>query len=105
MKHVKVLLACQNGMSTGIIKKKIQEEATKNEVDLTIQAVGLDEVVKEAGHYDMVLLAPQIRYAYKSLSRDLEGVTNYMMIDSIDFGKMDGASVYHKFMKLLEERA
>jgi cellobiose PTS system EIIB component len=103
MKKVNVLLACQNGMSTGIIKKKIVEEANKNDVELNIQAVGLDEVKKEAGKYDMVLLAPQIRYAFKSISKDLEGITKYMQIDSVDFGKMDGASVFHKFMKLLEE--
>ncbi len=103
MEKVKVLLACQNGMSTGIIKKKIQEEAVKNNVELVINAVGLDEVKKEAGNYGMVLLAPQIRYAYKSIAKDLEGITNYMLIDSVDFGKMDGASVYHKFMKILEK--
>ncbi|MEG0959137.1 MAG: PTS sugar transporter subunit IIB [Erysipelotrichaceae bacterium] len=102
MKKINVLLACQNGMSTGILKKKIQEEAIKNDVELNIQAVGLDEVVKEAAKYDLVLLAPQIRYALKGLSRDLNGITKYMMIESIDFGKIDGASVFHKFMKLLE---
>ena len=55
---------------------------------------------KEAGKYDMVLLAPQIRYAFKSISKDLEGITKYMQIDSVDFGKMDGASVFHKFMNI-----
>lgn len=103
MKEVNVLLACQNGMSTGIIKKKIIEEATKNNVTLNIRAVGLDEVKKEASKYDLVLLAPQIRYAFKAVSKELEGVTKYMLIDSVDFGKMDGASVFHKFMKLLNE--
>ncbi len=104
MKKINVLLACQNGMSTGIIKKKIQEEAIKNDIELFINAVGLDEVKKEAINYDIVLLAPQIRYAFKSISKDLEGVTKYMQIDSVDFGKMDGAAVYYKFMKLLEKK-
>lgn len=101
MKKVNVLLVCQNGMSTGIIKKKIQEEAAKNDVDLIIQAVGIDEVKKEASKYDLVLLAPQIRYAEKAIAKEIDGITRYMVIDSVDFGKMDGASVFHKLMKTL----
>lgn len=84
------------------MKKKIQEEASKNDVELNIQAVGLDEIKNAAANYDLVLLAPQVRYAEKSVAKDIEGITKYMVIDSVDFGKMDGASVFHKIMKMLE---
>lgn len=103
MDKVNILLACQNGMSTGIMKKKITEEAVKCGVEITIQAVGLDEIKKEASKYDIVLMAPQIRYAARTVEKELAGVTKHMVIDSIDFGKMDGASVFHKVMKKLEE--
>ncbi|MEG0176857.1 PTS sugar transporter subunit IIB [Anaerorhabdus sp.] len=103
MKKVNVLLACQNGMSTGIMKKKIQDEAIKNDVDLNIQAVGIDEIKKEASKYDLVLLAPQVRYAEKAIAKEINGIAKHMVIDSVDFGKMDGASVFHKFMIMLED--
>ncbi|MFV0380905.1 MAG: PTS sugar transporter subunit IIB [Breznakia sp.] len=102
MKKIKVLLACQNGMSTGIIKKKIQEAAQSNDVDLHIEATGIDSIKKEASNYDLVLLAPQVRYAEKAIAKEIDGATKYMLIDSVDFGKMDGASVFYKVMKAIE---
>lgn len=96
---INVLLACQNGMSTGIIKKKIEEEASKNNQEINIKAVGLDEIKKEASNYDIVLMAPQIRYAAKGIEKDLAGVCKLMVIDSVDFGTMNGANVYKKLLE------
>lgn len=103
MSKINVLLACQNGMSTGIIKKKIEETAVAEGQEITICAVGLDEIKKEASKYDILLLAPQIKYAAKSVEKDVEGICKFMIIDSIDFGTMNGANVYHKMMKKLAE--
>ena len=101
MKTYNVLLACQNGMSTGIMKKKIEQAAEADGVELHVRAVGLDEITKEAHKVDIVLLAPQVRYAYNSLKNSLEGVTSHMLIDSIDFGTMNGKAVYEKLIAVI----
>lgn len=93
---IKIVLACQNGMSTGIIKNKIEEAAQEINVELEINAIGVSDLKKEASKYDLVLLAPQVRYAEKAISKELEGEADYMIIDSVDFGTMNGKNVLKK---------
>lgn len=59
---MKVLLVCSGGMSTTILMAALQKKAVGT--DYTFAAVGTEEFEHEAGNFDMVLVAPQVRHRY-----------------------------------------
>lgn len=99
-----VLLVCMAGMSTGIMRNKIEQAAKDNEVDMKVEAVGVNQIQDYLENVDLVLLGPQIKYAEKQIQGDLPSGIPLMVIDSTDFGMMRGDAVYQKLMKLLEEK-
>lgn len=63
---IKAILVCTQGMSTNIMKMKIEEAAKNDQKELDIQAVGLDELDTYLKGTDIVILGPQIKYAEKN---------------------------------------
>ena len=61
---MKVLMVCSGGMSSSIVVKAIKQEADKYSFQLEIKAVGTGEFEEEVknGHYDMALVAPQVKH-------------------------------------------
>lgn len=104
MKNVKAILVCMAGMSTNVMRGKIEEAAKGTDISLDIKAVGMDSIRDNLEGLDVVLLGPQIRYAEKSISDDLaksSPSTKLIVIDSKDFGMMRGDEVFRKMCALL----
>lgn len=99
-----VLLVCQAGMSTAILCKKISEVAKNEGQDLIINAVGLEKVGSESQDKEMVMLAPQVRYAVQNVRKEVPTEIPIMVINSTDFGLMNADEVFHNMMKVLEGR-
>lgn len=59
---MKLLLACNLGMSTSLLVEKLIEEAKSRGIDMDVDAVPFDKVVLEADRTDILLLGPQVRY-------------------------------------------
>lgn len=64
---MKVLMVCSGGMSSAIVVKAIKQAAEKEGYDLDIQAVGTREFENELPHFDLGLVAPQVKHQYKEL--------------------------------------
>ena len=62
---MRLLLACNLGMSTSLLVDKLKEEAKTRGLDLDVDAVPFDKVILTAGSTDILLLGPQIRYLVK----------------------------------------
>ena len=61
---MKVYLVCNLGMSTGILQMKLEEEAARLGQSVSVLAVPLGEVKEVVAEADIILLGPQIRFAY-----------------------------------------
>ncbi|RAL26449.1 PTS sugar transporter subunit IIB [Thermoflavimicrobium daqui] len=59
---MKVLMVCSGGMSSAIVVKSVQQEAAKQGFSLEIKAVGTNEFEHELPHYDLGLVAPQVKH-------------------------------------------
>lgn len=101
---MKVLLICQAGMSTAIMCKKIEESARKDGEEIEISAAGLDAAAAESAGKDIILLAPQVKYAAKEVRNDVPHHIPIMIIPSQDFGLMNGSEVYRKMNQVLKGR-
>lgn len=98
----KILLVCGAGMSTSLLVKNMQREDMQNQCHIkccdtmSAQVVMID--------YDIFLLAPHIAYMKEDFKPKCEAMhMPFMVIDTLDYTKMDGKTVLHKAITMLQE--
>ena len=91
-------------MSTAILCKKISEVAEKAGQSLHIEAVGLEKVGPKFHEKQLVMLAPQVRYAVPNVRKEVPAEIPIMVINSTDFGLMNAEGVYQNMITVMEKR-
>ena len=66
---MKILLICAGGYSTSVLTKKVKTYAQTNGLDIEIDAIGAGEAGRVAKNYDVVLVAPQIKYQKDDIAK------------------------------------
>ena len=100
---MRILLVCYAGMSTGILVKKIREEAEGKGIELEIGALPWTELEEDFNGADIILLGPQVRFALDECEKIVGEKIPVMVIESIDYGMMNGKAVLEKALKRLEQ--
>ena len=100
---INIVLVCQYGASTDMLALKIEDTAKKEGKNIIINAHPLAELHEYIDAADIVLLAPQVRFKYNSL---LEMYKNkdvkFMIVETRDYGMMNGKKVLNDALKMLE---
>lgn len=100
----RILLACSSGMSTSLLVSKMKEVAESKGIEVEIWAVSQDKVPSEMERADVLLIGPQMRFLKKKLASDAEKVGIPLdVIDSVDYGRIDGEAVLNKALELIGE--
>lgn len=98
-----IVLVCANGASTSILERNIQKAIEKNNLDVTVKSYSVTTVGKAIQTADIVLLGPQIAYVKKDLIKQYPEKASVMqIIDSIDYGMLDGEKILQKAMSLIQ---
>jgi cellobiose PTS system EIIB component len=97
----RITLVCVAGMSTSLLVTKMRMVAMKKNEDVKIQAVPESEFDKYADDTDILLLGPQVGYTLKKMKASYEprGI-KVAVIDSMDYGMMNGEKVLHMALNL-----
>ena len=98
---INVVLVCTQGMSTNIMRGKIEEAAKIKNIDMSVIAVGLDDLSNHLTDTQIVVLGPQVKYATKSVRNEIDKVnTNIKMfvMNFQDYGLMRGDSVLENIL-------
>lgn len=66
-KTVRVLLSCTSGLTTSFFAEKLNEAAKTLSLDYRFQAVHFNDIYQYADQFDIILLAPQIAYAFDKI--------------------------------------
>jgi Phosphotransferase system cellobiose-specific component IIB len=98
--NMKIVLVCNAGMSTGIMKMKLEEEAKKRGLEAEVDAVPMVELEENMDGCDAVLLGPQIRFALDDIRKKSGGIP-VMAIAPQDFGMMNAPRVMEQLLELL----
>lgn len=98
-----ILLVCGAGMSTSLLVKKMQEADKNHQYNIRCSdTLGAQLIMKQS---DIFLLAPHISYMKSEfLPLCQKGDIPFMIIDSLDYTKMDGRSVLQKVTEMLKEK-
>ncbi|KAB2825215.1 PTS sugar transporter subunit IIB [Aliivibrio finisterrensis] len=98
----KILLLCAAGMSTSMVVKKMRESAAQQELDIHIEAHGVETIQDYLAEYDLFLLGPQIRFKKDELQKLADEVNKKVeVIDMMDYGMMKGDKILKDALVLL----
>lgn len=98
---INVVLVCTQGMSTNIMRGKIEEAAKIKNIDMSVIAAGLDDLSNHLTDTQIVVLGPQVKYATKSVRNEIDKVnTNIKMfvMNFQDYGLMRGDRVLENIL-------
>ena len=100
----KIMLCCSAGMSTSLLMKKMIVEAERG-LPVEINAYGVAEFAEQVGHYQVVLLGPQVKYMQQDLQKqaDKYGI-RVEPINMMDYGMQKGAAVLDFALSLIENK-
>lgn len=101
---VHITLVCSGGFSSSMLVTKMKEAAQKKGLDVEIRAMAETAFEKYEGQTDVLLLGPQISFlldefqtTYGSKGMKVE------VIDSTDYGMMNGENVLERVFQLVNE--
>ena len=95
--NMKILLVCNAGMSTGIMKMKLEQEAKTRGLDASVDAIPMVELGDNLEVTSVILLGPQIRFAL-DIKKQADGIP-VMAIAAQDFGMMNAKKVLDEALK------
>lgn len=99
----KIALFCSAGMSTSLLVTKMQKAAAVKGIEVSIDAFPEATMEKKLDDVDAVLIGPQIKYLLRKLKKicDEKGVP-ISVINTMDYGMMDGEKVLNQALKMME---
>lgn len=100
----RVYLFCSAGMSTSMLASNMQTVADSHQLDMEIAAYPIEQIgeIIATKHPECILLGPQVKYLYEQTVKDY-GKTGIpiSVIDSGDYGMMDGEKVLKSAIKMM----
>lgn len=101
-----IVLICQYGASTGLLVKKMLEEADKRNLSVNINAYSeyqIEDVLK-SGTVGVVLMGPQIRMKKKEFEEKYKAYdVEFVLINPADYGMMNGQRVLDQALQHMKE--
>lgn len=97
----KILLACNDGMSTGFLTNKMNEYAKQNGLEYEVRAISETALDREWEDSDVILLGPQVGYLKDSVISRIEGARPVDVLNPIDYGRVNAQGAIEQAMRLL----
>jgi cellobiose PTS system EIIB component len=102
---VDITLICSSGMSTSILMDNMKEVAKQLEIEINIRAIAEQDFKDYCEFTNIALIAPQIVFKIKKIREKYEGNYLISIIDSLDYGMMDGKNILLKALKVFYEKS
>ena len=97
----KIMLVCSAGMSTSLLVQKMEKAAKESNIAVEIFACSEAEAKDKYKTVSVILLGPQVRFLLTKIQSAVEGTgIPVAVIDSIEYGTMNGAAVLEKALKM-----
>ena len=90
---MRIMLACNAGMSTSLVVAKMQDAAKAQGKDYKIWAVEQGEIQNEQGNFDVLLLGPQVRHLQRKVKATVGDSAPVAVNDALAYGRCNGAAI------------
>lgn len=99
----RIILACAAGFSTSMLVERMRAYAEKEQLDIFIDATSEGNIHKIINQIDILLLGPQVNHMEEYLKEKYKNrPIKISVIDSMDYGLMDGKKVLKDALKIKE---
>jgi len=100
-----ILMSCAGGMSSSIIAKSLKEEAKKHGESFYVEATHIGKIndKMEERDWQVLLLAPQVRYHHSVVEKELNGIIPILNIEGIEYTPMGAKQLYKKIMQAVNK--
>lgn len=97
----RITLVCAAGMSTSMLVSKMEKVAKAKGIEVVIRAVPENKFKQYENDTDVLLLGPQVGFLLNKCKTAYEpkGI-RVAVIDSIDYGMMNGEKVLNKALSM-----
>lgn len=100
----RIVLVCSAGMSTSLLVSKMQVAAKEQGFECSIEAYGESQLKNHEDEVDVLLLGPQVRFLLNKLKTSFQAKNVPVdVINTIDYGTMNGAKVLKQAQDLLNK--
>lgn len=97
----KIALVCENGASTGMVVRKMREEAQKRGIEAEINAYPFTQMENFADEMDAILFGPQLAFKKDMAKKNFpQSAAKIEVIAPMDFGMMNGAKILDDAIKI-----
>lgn len=96
---IRIVLACAGGFSTSMLMAAMEKAAKLQRIEMDIEAIAEADIENHMG-FDILLLAPQIAHREEELKEELD--VPVCLIDSYDYGTMNGMNVLNQALATLK---
>jgi PTS system cellobiose-specific IIB component len=101
---IRVLIVCSWGMSTSLLVESMLEEAGKEGIELSVEALSAGEYAGRVEECDVVLIAPQIRHLRKSIEKLAASEHKPVaLIEPFHYATMNGRAVLQQTLRLIAD--
>lgn len=102
---MKILLLCNEGMSTSLLVRKMQDEAEKQGMtDVEILATTIVDLDNLVDKYDVIMLGPQVKYKEKMVAEVCKAHSKkYSVITPTIYGMVDGKKALELALETLNK--
>ena len=97
----KILLVCNEGMSTGFLANKMNEVIKKQNLDCEVRAISEMTLDREWESSDCILLGPQVGYLKDSIKTRIKNERPVDVISAIDYGRINAQGVIDQALNLM----
>lgn len=87
-----ITLVCMGGFSTGMLVKRMREDATKQGIEVDINATSESNFKNVADKTDVLLIGPQVSFIEATM-RSRYPEMKIAVINAVDYGTMNGSKV------------
>lgn len=95
-----VLLVCNAGMSTGLLKYQMELTSEKKGLHYQFKAVPLSELDTYINWCDFIYLGPQISFVQKDIQESLKNKIKVEVISEEDFGYLNSEKLVENLAKI-----
>jgi PTS system cellobiose-specific IIB component len=97
-----ITLCCSAAMSTSLLVNKMMEEAQRQGIQMNVWAKGVHEIEEETKDVDVILIAPQVKYAKKQIEKMVSPIP-VIEISIKDYGLMNGKNIFNNILSILHQ--
>lgn len=100
---IKILVVCDMGMTSSLIKQKMNKAASDKNIEVEVEACPIEELENYLDGTQAILVSPQIRFRIDEIKNEVGDNIVVQLIDTRDYGLGRGNKILEKTLQAINQ--